>query len=134
MDQNSTYAKARHAGLVLTIVLGAVLALGAAGSHAQSTPQPSEPAAFEQVSFATAPASSKPTAASTDPYFEERLNPAKLATLFAAGILVALLVTAGILLTVRGLREDLRNRKRGYRRRSRRIAERPQRPPVTPAG
>jgi hypothetical protein len=134
MDRNSTYAKSRHAGLVLSIVLSAALAFGAASAHAQSTPQPGEPAASKQVSFATAAASSRPTAASTDPYFEERLNPAKLATLYAAGILVALLVTAGILLTVRGLREDLRDRKRGYRRRSRRIAERSQRPPVTPAG
>jgi len=132
MDQNSTYDRGRHAGSVFAIVLCAALAFGAAATHAQSTQQPSETAAAEQVSFASAPAASRPTAASTDLYFEERPQPATVAMLFAAGILVALLVTAGVLLTVRGLRDELRNRKRGYRRRSRRIDARSSRPPPAP--
>ncbi len=134
MDQNSTYARARHAGLVHAIVLGAALALGAASAQAQATQPPSETAAAEQVSFVAAPAASKPTAASTDRYFEERPQPAAVAASFAAGILIVVLILAGILLTVRGLREDLRDRKRGYRRRSRRITERSPRPRVTPVG
>jgi len=39
----------------------------------------------------------------------------------AGGLLVLALVVAGAALTVAGLREDLRKRRRGYRRRSRRI-------------
>jgi hypothetical protein len=132
MDQNSTYARGRRADSLFAIVLCAALAFSAAGAHAQSTQQPSEPAAAKQASVATAPAASRPTAASTEMYFEERPQPATMAMLFAAGILVVVLMMAGILLTVRGLREDLRDRKRGYRRRSRRITERSQRPPVTP--
>ncbi len=133
MDQNSTFARGRHAGSVLSIVLCAALAFGAAATHAQSTQQPSETAATGQVSVATVPAASRPTAASTDLYVEERPQPAAVAASFAAGMLVVVLIMAGILLTVRGLREDMRNRKRSYRRRSRRIDARSSRPPTAPS-
>ena len=151
MDQNSTYATGRRAATIAAAVLYAALALITTDTNAQSAPQSSEPgtqrlaaspsllapaapAAVERAPGAAVPAASKPTAASTDPYFAERPKPATIAVLFATGILVVLLIVAGVLLIVRGLREDLRNRKRGYRRRSRRIVERSQRPPLAPAG
>ena len=133
MDQNSTCAQGPHARSVFGIVLCAALAFGAAATHAQSTEQPSATAAAEQVSLASVPAASRPTATSTDRYFEERPQPAAVAASLAAGILVVVLIMAGILLTVRGLREDMRNRKRSYRRRSRRIDARSSRPPIAPA-
>ena len=63
MDQNSTFAKPRHAGSVCAVVLLAALAFGAVATQAQSAPPPSETAEAEQVSFATVPAASRPTAA-----------------------------------------------------------------------
>jgi drug/metabolite transporter (DMT)-like permease len=133
MDQNFTHAQRRHAGSLFAVVFCAAMVFGAAATHAQSTQQPSETAAVNQVSVATVPVASRPTATRTDPFFEERPQPAAVAASFAAGILVVVLIAAGILLIVRGLRDDLRDRKRSYRRRSRRIFARSSRPPITPA-
>jgi hypothetical protein len=133
MDQNSTFAQGRHAGSLSAIVVIVALTFSASATHAQPAPQRSEPAAAEQVSIATVPAARSPTSTRTDPYFGERPQPAAVAASFAAGILVVVLILAGILLIVRGLRDDLRDRKRSYRRRSRRIHARTSRPPTAPA-
>lgn len=51
----------------------------------------------------------------------EQTSSVPMVSTIAAGLLVLALVAAGITLTVIGLRDDLRRRKRSYRRRSRRI-------------
>lgn len=148
MHPNSTCAKRRRLVPLCAALLCAASALVASVSNAQSAGEPGAqrvsavpalaasggPAAARQASVAAVPEAGGPSAAGTDLYAEERPQPATMVALVAAGILVVLLVTAGVLLIVRGLRDDLRDRKRGYRRRSRRIAERSPRPPVAPAG
>lgn len=149
MGLNSTHATGRRTRTLFVVTLCAALTTVAANSHAQSAQPPPEPgtqrvaaapslagpavpSAAKQSSVATVPAASKPATPRPDPYFVERPQPAAVAASFAAGILVVVLILAGILLTVRGLREDLRNRKRSYRRRSRRIDARSTRPPSAP--
>jgi hypothetical protein len=93
---------------------------------------PADAAETQQTSVATTPATGK-SAQGPAPYVVEQPKPATVAALVAAGILVVLLITAGVLLIARGLRDDLRSRKRSYRRRSRRIDARSSRPPAAPA-
>jgi hypothetical protein len=150
MGLNSTYAKSRRTSTIFAAILCAVLTSVAANSHAQSAQQRPEPGTqrdaaaqslagqpatseANQASVTAVPAARKAAAPRRDPYFVERPQPAAVAALIAAGILVVLLIAAGILLIVRGLREDMRNRKRSYRRRSRRIDARSSRPPIAPA-
>jgi uncharacterized iron-regulated membrane protein len=130
MGLKSTHVTSLWASALCALLLLAGLAV--APVHAQSQPDepPAEPVAARVD--ALAPASVPGTATDPEAYFAERPKPAAVVTLAAAGVLIVLLVAAGILLIARGLRDDLRDRKRSYRRRSRRILERSQRPPVAP--